>query len=144
MARKLFTVDVEDENLTNSASSKTTTLVKSSAEKEVENYGIVKINNNSSKNRVKNTKDLGFEKNTSGAQKKSVKTTVSVVDDYFDFSFRPTAKTELKPAPAKKCKKIDDATKKEITEIAMSCERNSFDERAQSVVSVARMGSLFE
>lgn len=150
MARKLYTVDVEDENLTNSASSKTTKLVKSSAEKEVESFGIVEINNNSSKKRVKSTKDLGFEKNNTACAKKSVKSKVHEVEDYFDFSFRPTQKVATKKVASKpasttkKIKKIEEVAHRQIIELAEACDRPSFDETAEKIVSVARMGSLFE
>lgn len=145
MARKLYTVDVEDENLTKSASSKTTKLVKSSAEKEVENFGIVEINNNSSKKRVKNTKDLGFEKNSTTCAKKSVKSKVQEVEDYFDFSFRPTKKAISKPVvQAKPIKKVEEVDHRQIVEFAYACDRPSLDEKAEQIVSVARMGSLFE
>ncbi len=158
MAGKVYTVELDEKKLASSVSSKQTKLTVKPAQKEVETFGIVEINNNSAKNKVKNTKDVGFEKNLVGT-KKSVKSAVSKVDDYFDFSFRPetkTCKTETK-AEDKVCAKKEIAPKvattlkveektlseRQIKDEAKACERFVFDDAAKKIVSVARAGSLF-
>ena len=163
MAGKVYTVQVNDEKLVNSASSKQSKVAVKEAQKEVENYGIVEINNNSAKAKVKNSKEVGFEKNVVACEKKAVKATVSKVDDYFDFSFRPeagkkvakktvakTAKKEAKAAPAVvevkseatviKAELVED---RQITVEAKACDRFIYDEEVKKVVSIAREGALF-
>ncbi len=163
MAGKVYTVQVNDEKLVSSASSKQSKVAVKDAQKEVENYGIVEINNNSAKAKVKNSKEVGFEKNVVACEKKAVKATVSKVDDYFDFSFRPesgkkatkkvaakTAKKEAKAAPAVvevkaettvvKAELVED---RQITVEAKACDRFIYDEEVKKVVSIAREGALF-
>ncbi|MBR7172636.1 MAG: hypothetical protein IKD36_02460 [Clostridia bacterium] len=148
MARKVYTVEFDDVNLASTAGSKASKVIASEAEKEVENYGIVEINNNSAKKKVKSTREAGFEKNVTNASKKSVKATISKVDDYFDFSFRPTSvvkvedKAEIKKATSKTTK-AKTAAKPEIIDNAKACEIYTMTDEARKVVSVAREGSLF-
>lgn len=112
MAKKVYTIEVNDENLKNTTKSKSVTAKKNAIEEAVESFGILEINNASAKNKVKNTKDTGFEKNVTGCAKKSVKSQLAQVDDYFDFSFRPNAsacKTEVVEPKAKKVAKAKKA-----------------------------------
>lgn len=146
MARKVYTVELDDEKLVNSVGSKASKVKAHEAQKEVENYGIVEINNKSTKGKVKNTKDAGFQKNVVGTEKKAVKSSVSKVDDYFDFSFRPVAQVETKKVSTKKSVSKSAETKvlkTEIIEEAKSCQTFTLNEEARKVVSVAREGSLF-
>lgn len=148
MARKVYTVEFDDVNIASTAGSKASKVVASEAEKEVENYGIVEINNNSAKNKVKCTKEAGFEKNVTNAARKSVKATISQVEDYFDFSFRPTSviKVEDKVETKKvvcKTTRAKAAAKPEIIDDARACETYTMTDEARKVVSVAREGSLF-
>ena len=91
MAKKVYTIEVNDENLKNTKKSKSVAAKKNASEEAVESFGILEINNASAKNKVKNTKESGFEKNVTGCAKKTVKSQLAQVDDYFDFSFRPNA-----------------------------------------------------
>lgn len=145
MVRKVYTVKVDDEKLA-SAGSKQTKINANNAEKEVQNYGILEINNNSSKGKIKNLKDAGFQKNVTNAEKKSIKATISKVDDYFDFSFRPEVKVEeVKKTSAKRAcsNKSKAEIKNEIIEEARTCEIFTMTDEAKKVVNVAREGSLF-
>ena len=82
-------------------------------------------------------------------QKKAVKSNLAQIDDYFDFSFRPTAKVEEKvvekKVAAKKtaCKTTKTTDKKEIIDEAKACQTYTMSDEARKVVSVARAGSLF-
>ena len=163
MAGKVYTVQVNDEKLVSSKSSKQAKVVVKEAQSEVASYGIVEINNNSAKAKVKNTKEVGFEKNVVDCERKAVKSNLAKIDDYFDFSFRPEAgKKVAKKATAKSCKKeakkapivvevntettvvkaelIDD---RQITVEAKACDRFIYDEEVKKVVSTAREGALF-
>ena len=196
MARKLYTVEVDEKNLASSVSSKASKVAANSAQKEVEAFGIVEINNNSAKNKVKNKKDAGFEKNVISGTKKAIKSNLAKIDDYFDFSFRPVAKVETvveevkaetkkktcakkvetkatvskktvktaeKVAKTAKTKKADVAIEKveegstktitlkeetlserQIMDEAKACDRFVFDDEAKRIISVARVGSLFD
>lgn len=178
MAKKVFTIQVDDKKLNDSVKSKKIKTTKTIAEKEVESFGIVEINNASAKSKVKNTKDAGYEKNVTDCQKKTVKSQLSHVDDYFDFSFRPVAeekkeaktkKVTTKKAVTSKVKAETKATKKVATKkaktvettvfkaesleqnlerqsniVAEACERISFDDEAERIICVARLGALFD
>ena len=167
MAQKLYTVEVDEKNITSSVSSKASIVAANSAQREVEAFGIVEINNNSAKNKVKNKKDAGFEKNVVSGTKKTIKSNLAKIDDYFDFSFRPNAKvedakavqvekeTKKKTCAKKTSKKAEVATKtitlkeetineRQIMDEAKACERFVFDDQAKRIVSVARAGSLFD
>lgn len=88
MTKNLVTIDIQDKNLKSSAKTVTSKKVKPEEKKEIETFGIVEINNSSSAKKVKSNVERGFEKNVSGESKKTVKSKVSQVEDYFDFSFR--------------------------------------------------------
>jgi hypothetical protein len=154
MARKVYTVELNDEKLIASKGSKAAKVSALESQIEVEAFGIVEINNNSSKKKIKNKKDAGFEKNVLESQKKAVKSNLAQIDDYFDFSFRPTAKVEEKvveekvvekKVAAKKtaCKTTKTTDKKEIIDEAKACQTYTMSDEARKVVSVARAGSLF-
>ena len=159
MARKVYTVKLDDEKLIASAGSKASKVSAADSQKEVEAFGIVEINNNSAKSKIKNKKDAGFEKNIVAVEKKTVKSNIAQIDDYFDFSFRPTAKVaqepvkevkveakvEVKKVVEKKtaCKTTKAAVKKEIIDEAKTCHTYTMTEEARKIVSVAREGSLF-
>ena len=149
MARKVYTVELNDEKLIASKGSKAAKVSALESQREVEAFGIVEINNNSSKKKIKNKKDAGFEKNVLETQKKAVKSNLAQIDDYFDFSFRPTAKVEEKvvekKVAAKKtaCKTTKTTDKKEIIDEAKACQTYTMSDEARKVVSVARAGSLF-
>lgn len=156
MARKVYTVKLDDEKLIASAGSKSAKVSALESQKEVEAFGIVEINNNSAKKKIKNTKDVGFEKNIVATEKKVVKSNLAQVDDYFDFSFRPTVKAEAKVVEVSKkaevkkvatkktaCKTTKAAVKKEIIDDAKACHTYTMTDEARRIVSVAREGSLF-
>ncbi len=184
MTKKVYTIKVDDENLKNTAKSKSVETKKKASEEAVETFGILEINNASSKSKVRKTADAGFVKNETGCAKKNVKSKVSEVEDYFDFSFRPQTKTaevkveakaEVKKAPAKKAatktvakKEVKSKTtktakaeaktssastlkmpateeKSERTKVVVAevCDRICFDDDAEKIMSVARLGALF-
>ena len=156
MVKKVYTIEVDDENLRNTAKSKCVETKKSAPEKEIEGFGIEQINNASAKGRVKNVKEAGFEKNVTGCAKKTIKTQIHAVDDYFDFSFRPeTKEVEKKVAKAKVAKTSTTKTKKttvyKVEEIvsdervvsAAAAQERTCDEAADKIVCTARLGSLF-
>ncbi len=136
MVKKLVTIDVEDKELKKTAKSVSTKKTKAVEKKEVENFGIVEINNASSVKKVSKKSEKGFEKNVSEVAKKSVKAKTSKVDDYFDFSFRVNATEasakEVKETPVLK---MEEET---VSEVA------AFDSEASRIVMVARLGSLFD
>lgn len=146
MAKKLVTIDVEDKDLkasTGSVKSKKTKVVK---KKEIENFGIVEINNASAAKKVKSNIEKGFEKNVSGEAKKSVKAKTSKVDDYFDFSF----KTKTVKVEEKKEEKVQEAAVLKVSEEVKTAQSENvassvnFDSEANNVIRVARIGSLFD
>ena len=98
MAKKVYTLKVDEKNLETSVKAKAVEQKKTAAESAVEAYGIAQINNASASKKLKNSKDKGFEKVVSGSAKKSIKTELSQVDDYFDFSFKKTAKESVDSA----------------------------------------------
>ena len=144
MAKKLVTINVEDKELKTTAKSVSAKKTKTVENKEVENFGIVEINNASAAKKVKNTVEKGFEKNVCGAVKKTVKAKTAKVDDYFDFSFRVESVEEK---PAKSCSKKATTLKMteavENKEVEIVSEVVDFDSEANQVIRVARMGSLF-
>lgn len=167
MARKVYTVEFDDVNLASTAGSKASKVASSESQKVVETYGIVEINNNSSKKKIKSTKEAGFEKNVMGTERKAVKSNIAQIDDYFDFSFRPCAKVEevsksvevaaesqkdkkvaAKKATTKKVAKTASCktkteSKTEIINDARACETYTMNDEARKIISVARAGSLF-
>ena len=174
MAKKVYTIDVASKNLKVSAKPSESKSVKTQEKKEVENFGIVEINNASATKKIKNNVEKGFEKNLSGTAKKSVKAETAKVEDYFDFSFRTNQsakkvsetkeeKVETKTKSAVKkseskvektsVQKVDDTqvavSVKNIDDIKSSQSENvsksvKFDNDANQIVRVARIGSLFD
>ena len=160
MARKVYTVEFDEKNIESTVGSKSSKVVADASQNEIESLGVVEINNNSAKKKIKNSIILGFEKNITGAEKKSVKTELSKVDDYFDFSFRKSEPmTEEKPKKerktcAKKVKVIEEIKDDLVCEVSsidvveeindvISCDTFFVSEEAQKVISVARAGALF-
>lgn len=134
MVKKLVTIDVEDKELKKTAKSVSAKKTKTVEKKEVENFGIVEINNASSVKKVSKKTEKGFEKNVSTAAKRTVKAKTSKVDDYFDFSFRVNStETAESEAPALK---MEEAAKEVVDETV-------FDNEASRIIMVARLGSLF-
>lgn len=167
MAKKVYTIDVASKNLKVSAKPSESKSVKTQEKKEVENFGIVEINNASATKKIKNNVEKGFEKTLSGTAKKSVKAETAKVEDYFDFSFRTNqsakkiseakaekvetkaeAKVEKKSAQKTENSQVA-VTVKNIGEIKSSQSENvsnsvKFDNDANQIVRVARIGSLFD
>lgn len=114
MAKKLVTIDVQDKKLKSSAKVATSKKVKEET-KEIENFGVLEINNASSAKKVKNNAERGFEKTVSGETKKAVKTKISQVDDYFDFSFRKNDEEKNEKVAAKTTKTAASAVKTKTT-----------------------------
>lgn len=170
MVKKLVTIDVNDENLTISAKSVNAKTAKVKEETEMEKLGFVEINSASAK-KAKSASAKGYEKNVSESVKRGVKAKTSMVEDYFDFSFRVNEKAKetveeknsAKTAKAKTAKsaaktstktskstakaksttlKIDDNLKKEQDSNLSSSV--SFDNEANQIIRVARIGSLFD
>ena len=131
MAKKLVTIDVEDKDLKKTKKSTVSKKAKTAEMKEVENFGIVEINNASSAKKVKNTAEKGFEKNVSETVKRSVKAKTSKVDDYFDFDFRANVAEKKEEAPVLKMSE------------EVVAESVSIDNEASRIIMVARLGSLF-
>ncbi len=160
MEKRLVTVNVEDKNLTKSTASKKVKSEKSLSQNEAEKFGIVEINNAQAKSKLKNSNDIGYEKHTLSNQKKGVKATISKVDDYFDFSFRPAAKqvkNETKPVQNKNTVEVlkDDSTAKTTVLRAETLQERSsnvtaeaseriIDDAAARIISIARIGALFD
>lgn len=136
MVKKLITIDVEDKELKKTTKTVAAKSAKTVEKKEVENFGIVEINNASAVKKVRNKTEKGFEKNVSATEKKTVKAKTSKVDDYFDFSFRvnttETPASEVKETPVLK-----------IEEETVS-EDKAFDNEVNRIIMVARLGSLFD
>lgn len=158
MAKKLVTINVEDKELvTPKRVSKAKTEVQE--KKEIENFGIVEINNASSTKKVKKNVERGFEKNVSGETKKTVKSRTSQVEDYFDFSFRKNEQIKTEFADKEKVvieKKVSSNSKIEKKEekvvnadnkadkLKELKEQVCFDSEANQIIRVARIGSLFD
>lgn len=140
MVKKLVTIDVEDKELKKSAKSVAAKKTKAVEKKEVENFGIVEINNASSAKKVRNKTEKGFEKNVSETVKKTVKAQTSKVDDYFDFSFRTTRNVEKveETSALKINEKVETAHAEVVSEVV------KFDNEANQIIRVARIGSLFD
>ena len=101
----LSTIDVEDEKLTGGAKkpskSKNTKELNAllSELTEVESLGVMKINNTGALRKIKTNANTGVEKNINQCSKIKIKTELSHVEDYFDFSFRPDVKCEVCSKP---------------------------------------------
>lgn len=135
MVKKLVTIDVEDKELKKTKKSTVSKKAKTVEKKEVENFGIVEINNASSVKKVKNTTEKGFEKNVSETVKRTVKAKTSKVDDYFDFDFRANISEKKEETSALK---MSEEVKAETVEEVVN-----FDSEANRIIMVARLGSLF-
>jgi hypothetical protein len=135
MVKKLVTIDVEDKDLKKTKKSTVSKKAKTAEKKEVENFGIVEINNASSAKKVKNTTEKGFEKNVSETVKRTVKAKTSQVDDYFDFDFRANVSEKKEESSVLK---MSEEVKVEAVEEAVN-----FDNEANRIIMVARLGSLF-
>ena len=135
MVKKLVTIDVEDKELKKTKKSTVSKKAKTVEKKEVENFGIVEINNASSVKKVKNTTEKGFEKNVSETVKRTVKAKTSKVDDYFDFDFRANISEKKEETPVLK---MSEEVKVEAVEEVVN-----FDNEANRIIMVARLGSLF-
>lgn len=164
MSDRVKTFNVEDTNLVSSAKSKTKKVKESVAQAEAEKFGIVEINNSSSKSKVKKTAERGFERNNVSCSKKPIKSKLHKVDDYFDFNLRANSKSEEAngKASALKMKTEDVEVIKEKTAssksvqskvanterhqaiIAEVADRVVFDEEANRNIAVARIGALFD
>lgn len=92
MAKKLVTIDVNDENLKVSAKPVKAKEAKVVESTEMEKLGFVEINNAGVSKKTAKVAAKGFEKNLTESAKKAVKTQTSVVEDYFDFSFKRNEK----------------------------------------------------
>lgn len=134
MAKKVYTIDVEDKKVEETAKKKRTRTVKSKVEKEIEKLGVTEINNTSATKRVKNNTEKGFEKNVVASEKKAVKQKVNEVEDYFDFSFRKNDNTSANLCEVKEEK---------INLVKEVCKQECCDADAYVIMNLARMGSLF-
>lgn len=154
MGKRLLTLNVEDKNLIKSTASKNVESKKSLSEKETEKFGIVEINNKQAKSKLKNTKDLGFELNTTSQKQRNVKASVSKVDDYFDFEFKkPSKKVAQK---SNNVEVLNEKSDSETTVIRADVDQNRclnvtaevservIDASAEKIISIARMGALFD
>ena len=141
MVKKIVTIDVEDKEIKKTKKSVSAKKAVSDEKKEVENFGIVEINNASSVKKVKNKTEKGFEKNVSETVKKAVKSKTSKVDDYFDFDFRANS-SEVKAVEVK----IEETPvlKMEEEHVEAISEVVKFDSEADKIIMVARLGSLFD
>ena len=151
MAKKIYEIKVNDKSLvsTKPVADKPVKVDKS----EVEQYGVLEINNASSKKMVKNKTEKGFEKNLTSSAQKTVKSKTSKVDDYFDFSFRKRSNQQ----PAQSASNVANQNKKEVkvdetmTKAALKMNKIEndmnlvgFDSEVNQVIRVARIGSLFD
>ena len=142
MAKKVYTIDVEDKNLKETTKAKKSRTVKSKVEKEIEKLGVTEINNASATKRVKNKIEKGFEKNVVAAEKKTVKQKVNEVEDYFDFSFRKDDSSNAANDKVLKLQAKDCADK--ISRVKEACKVDCLDAEAYVVMNLARIGSLFD
>ena len=135
MEKKVYEVQLDKKSLKTTAS-KAAKVEVSKAQKEVEKFGVVEIANKSSKCKVKKTTDIGYEKNVVSAEKKAIKSNLAQIDDYFDFSFRPTdtRKAKVEAVAQNETKIVSDA---------QICNAYVLTEEAKKVISIARAGSLF-
>ena len=140
MAKKVYTIDVQDKDLKTTKAKKTKT-TKAIEETEVEKLGVAEINNASATKRMKNTVEKGFEKNVVGSTKKAVKQRVNDVEDYFDFSFR-TETTVEKTVELEVCPKNDYEEKLSLAKKV--CKAECVDTEAYLIVNLARTASLFD
>ena len=174
MAKKLVTIDVNDENLKVSAKpveAKKAKLVEST---EMEKLGFVEINNAAVSKKVAKVMAKGFEKNLTESTKKTVKSQTSAVEDYFDFSFKTntnasetkeglvekktiakktaakTTKKSTEKSSATKSKKETSKAETKIDEQLKQAQTSNvsdsivFDNEVCQILRVARIGSLFD
>lgn len=141
MAKKVYTIDVQDKELKATKAKKAKT-AKAIAETEVEKLGVAEINNASAAKRMKNTVEKGFEKNVVASTKKAVKQKVNEVEDYFDFSFRADSAVE-KTVELEVCPKTSELEEK-MSIAKEVCKAESLDTEAYLIMNLARTASLFD
>ena len=171
MVKKLVTIDINDKELKVSAKPVEAKNVKEVEKTEMEKLGFVEINSSVGAKKTKKTSSKGFEKNVSETVKRTVKAQTSMVEDYFDFSFRANQNQEDKKeekVESKKTAKKATATAKTVkakttttkstkakvevvkVEAELNQEQNEqiqsvkFDNDAYQIIRVARIGSLFD
>ena len=173
MAKKLVTIDVNDDNLKVSAKPVKAKEAKIVESNEMEKLGFVEINNSSSK-KVAKAAAKGFEKNLSEGTKKAIKSQTSLVEDYFDFSFRVNEKSIIEKEESVDTKVVAKKTTKTVKKTATKVAEESkieakvdvceikidedlkqtqtvnvtnyivFDNEVSQILNVARIGSLFD
>ncbi len=174
MAKKLVTIDVNDENLKVSAKPVKAKEAKVVESTEMEKLGIVEINNASSSKKCAQAAK-GFEKNVCEGTKRAVKSQTSEVEDYFDFSFKRNqkaldSKDEVLEEKVTAKKVVSKATASNKTTKSAVSEKKSkvaarevkideqlkqtqtenvtnsvvFDSEVCQIIRVARIGSLFD
>ena len=112
MVKKLVTIDVNDKELTVSKNPAKAKEVKISETTEMEKLGFVEINNTQAAKKSKSSVVKGFEKNVCEGSKRGVKAQTSLVEDYFDFSFRKNEKAKETAEEVVEKKVVKTATKK--------------------------------
>ena len=157
MAKKVYTIDVASKNLKVSTKPSESKAVKVKEEnKEVEKFGIVEINNASATKKsvkaetakVEDYFDFSFrsnqlvknmaEKSEKTAENKTVKNTVQKKTA----EKKAEVKVEKKPETKAASLKISDELKNKQTENVSNSVK--FDNDANQIVRVARIGSLFD
>ena len=141
MEKKVYAVQLDKNSLETSAS-KASDVKVSKSQKEVEQFGVVGINNNSSKCKVKKTTDIGYEKNVVSSNKKSVKSNIAQVDDYFDFCFKTICNKEAKVEKDSQKESAIVVKESAIVSDAQICSAYVLTEEAKRIISIARVGSL--
>ncbi|MBQ8451896.1 MAG: hypothetical protein IJ538_03890 [Clostridia bacterium] len=141
MTKRIVTVNVEDEKLTKTVSSKKKVVKETAGQKEIEKYGIESINNAQAKSKLKSKTDKGFEKNIIG-EKKSVHKNLNKVDDYFDFDLRKGAKAKV---ISENHETVTHKAEFDLTEPKAAAERAKvYDEEVERIINIARAGALFD
>lgn len=169
MVKKLVTIDVNDKELKVSAKPVEAKTVKEVEKTEMEKLGFVEINSSEGAKKATKASSKGFEKNVSETVKRTVKAKTSMVEDYFDFSFRANQKqvekkeekveekkTAKKSTSTAKSVKAKTSTTKTVkvevvkAETELNQEQNEqiqsvkFDNDAYQIIRVARIGYLFD
>lgn len=134
MAKKIYTLTLDEKNLQTSVSKKSEETKKPYAQKEVEEFGIVEINNGQATKKIKNKNDVGYEKVLSNTNKKQVKNNIHQVDDYFDFSFRPETKKVAESKSEKSETVAVKTTKKEPVKSSVKSETEVVNLKASIAV----------
>ena len=168
MAKKLVTIDVNDKELTVTSKLVDAKTTKTVEKTEMEKLGFVEINNTANGKKAKATVAKGFEKNLCEGARKNVKAQTSMVEDYFDFSFRKnekakdvkeevvektTSKTTARKTTTKTSAKTSKKSVEDVVKIDedIKLEQNvnvvntvNFDNEVNQIIRVARIGSLFD